>query len=147
MKARHATNGVSQLCYGVIGCRQRAVSTFVGYLESEGLIELFARLDSAKQALAVLDLGITRVDVERERGVDEVAVILEQPIHPIISASAFLSRREREYQRSLRCYVVPFHAEQRLCERCSAVLDVTRSSAVEKAEERVTSRTALQRSQ
>src|SRR6266853_1362229 len=58
--------------------RHRAVPAGIGHLELVGLENLFAGLDGHAQSVAVLVEQAVPAFVERELGVDQVAVVLEQ---------------------------------------------------------------------
>jgi hypothetical protein len=71
---------------GVVGARQRAVTTRIGGLEVEALEQLLAGLDVVRDAPPLLHHAAPTF-VEGERGVDQVAVVLEQVLHAVVRAA------------------------------------------------------------
>src|SRR5262245_51364951 len=100
LEVREPIESGGEMVDGVVARRQRAVPARIGHVEAERLEQLLARLEAAHDALAVLDQRIAAVDVETELGVDEIAMILEQPVDAVVAAAALFAGGEREDQRA-----------------------------------------------
>ena len=78
-----------QFVDGVVLDRARRVAAGIGGFELKVLHLLFARLNVVRQFLAILDPS-TAAFVEGELSVDQVAVVLDQPIHAVRRAAFFV---------------------------------------------------------
>ena len=76
--------------------RQRAVAARVGHLEVEVLVDLLAGLHLVGEVLALAHVAAAAF-VDRELGVDQILVVLHQPLGAV-EVAAFLVGRERENQ-------------------------------------------------
>src|SRR5437762_2456785 len=71
--------------------RTRAVPTGVPDLETKTLIYLLARLDRVQQILPVLDQAFAAL-VQRKFRIDQIAMILDNPVDAIVVAGFFIGR-------------------------------------------------------
>ena len=90
----------SQLVDRVIRTRDGAVSTFVMRLELERDIDLLARTHTVVDSFAVLEPPAPTL-IERKCGVDEIAMLLQQPRDAVVVAGLFICR-ERDDDVALR---------------------------------------------
>src|ERR1700722_1486452 len=123
---------VGQLVDGVFRCGQRAVAAGIDDLEIEILIELFAGLDADQLALAVFEFEITGVGIDDVFGVNEIAMIFDQPGHAVGLAALFIGG-EREDEVAIGPEIFFFQANEAGDEERVAVFDVSSAAAVKVA--------------
>ena len=111
--------------------RQRAVAAGVRHLEVEILVHLLARLDLVGQVLALPHVAAAAF-VDRELGVDQILVVLHQPVDAVEGA-AFLVGRERQNQIAIGREAFLLQANQVGDELRRHRLVVARAAAVEEA--------------
>ena len=88
--AFQAGQAVSELVDGVFRSGQRAVATRIGNFQIEILVELFAGLNAEQQALALVEFEIAGVGIDDVFGVDEIAVIFDQPVDAVRFPAFFI---------------------------------------------------------
>ena len=115
----------------VVRDRQRAVPARVGHLEMEILIHLLAGLHFVRQVLALADVAAAAF-VERELRIDQVLVVLDQPLGAV-EIAAFLVRGQRQDQIAIRCEAFFLQPDQVGDEMRRHRFVVGRAAAVEEA--------------
>ena len=133
MEARHAANRIREARDRVVGGRHRAVPALVRHGEVERLKELLARLHRAHDLPAILDQRVATVRIDAPLGVDEIAMVGDQPRDAVVATAAFLAGSECENERSLGHDVLALETQQRFGDRRRAALDVARAAAVEES--------------
>src|SRR5689334_21249429 len=121
MKARDSSDRVRQSRDRVVGRGHRAVPALVRDREPETLKGLLAGLYRANDLLSVLDEGVAAVGIDAPLGVDQIAMILDEPRDPVVSATPLLAGGECHDERALRHDVLALEPEQRLGERGRAI--------------------------
>nr|GEU28537.1 conserved hypothetical protein [Tanacetum cinerariifolium] len=93
---------IGQAVDGVVAVRRRTVAARIGDLELEALVGFFAGLDTVPHRLAVLVEQAAAAFVERQFGVDQRTVMLEQVIDTVeFRRHHFLVARQRQHQVAL----------------------------------------------
>src|SRR3954471_10893215 len=111
--------------------RQRAMAAGVGHLEVKILIDLLARLHLVGEVLAFAQVAAAAF-VDRELGVEQVLVVLDQPLGAV-ELAAFLVGGQHQNQIAVRCYPLLLQADQVGDElRCHRLV-VAGAAAVEEA--------------
>ncbi len=88
--------GVGQAVDRIVPARRGAVAAAVGDLELIGLIDLLRDLHAEAERAAVAQRAATAL-VDRELGVDQVAVVLQEPMHAVVRRiRQLLIGRERQ---------------------------------------------------
>ena len=78
-----AREAVGQMVDGVVPRGQRTVSAAVGDFELEAEEDLLRGLHRQVEALAVLDVAAAGIGIHAELRVDQIAMLLDQPIDPV----------------------------------------------------------------
>ena len=92
-----ARKRVGQVINGVVRRGQRAVAAGIQGRQLEIGVLLFAGLDVHVHRLSVLGRDAARIRIQREFGIDQVAMVLEQPVDAIRLAAFFIGG-ERQNQ-------------------------------------------------
>src|SRR6185295_7859268 len=96
---------------GVIAGRNGAVAAGVEGFQLKVDVNLFAGLDGGAQALVAAFLELATVEVDAVLGVDQVAVILQQPVDAIVVAALFVGG-EGENQVAIGSEIFFFQAHE-----------------------------------
>ena len=96
-----ASKRVGDVIDGVVGCGLRAVAPGTGGGKLIVAVELLGSLHVKRDRLAMIRVHAPGIGVEHERRVDQVAVVLEQPIDTIRLAT-FLVGGERQDEVAIR---------------------------------------------
>ena len=92
---------VGEMVDGVVGHRQRAVPAGVLHLELIVGVEFFARVHRNHGRLAVARVNAAAIGVEDEFGVDQIAMIPQQPFDAV-GIAGFFVRGQREDNVAIR---------------------------------------------
>ncbi len=130
--ALETRQGVREMIDGVIRHRQRAVAAGIGYLQLKIGVELFGGVHRDDHGLAVAGVDAAAIGIENVLGVDQIAMILQQPIDAI-GFAAFFVGGEREDDVAIRPVIFLLEANQRGDEDGVAAFHVLRAAAVEVA--------------
>ena len=117
---------------GVVGHRQRAVTTRVGRHQLIVAVDLLRAIELIVQRLAVVADDRGAIVVEHEFGVDELAMVLQQPVDAV-RAAALLVRGEREDDVAIGAEAFLLHADEGRHHDGVAVLHILRAAPVEVA--------------
>src|SRR5215472_13319208 len=77
--------------------RARTVTAIALYFQAKVNVVLLARLHAQKQALAVLGFEIAGISIDAIFGVDQIAMILNKPLHAV-GLPTFFVGSERQNQ-------------------------------------------------
>src|SRR5579862_3950861 len=113
----------------IVGYGQRAVAAGIFHLELVIGVDLFASVDGHHHGLAVLRVDAAAVGIEDVFGVDQIAMIAEQPVDAIGIAALFVGGK-RDDDVAIRAIVFLGEANQRGDVDRVAVLHVLRAAAV-----------------
>ena len=110
----------------------RAVSAVVGDFQLETEVDLFGGLHGHVDGLAVLDVAAAGIGIDAELGVDEVAMLFDEPIDAV-GRAAFLVGGEGEDEIAGGLEVFALHAQEGSDEGGVVALHVGGAAAVEVA--------------
>ena len=82
--------GGGELVNGVVGTGERTVAAAIGGGKAEVGVDFFGGLDVGFHGLAVIEIDAAGVGVDDECGVDEVAVIFDEPVRAVEVAALFI---------------------------------------------------------
>ena len=103
---------------GVVCDRQRTVAAFVANFKAEIHDVLFADLQIVGDVLAVNDFAPAAF-VQTEFGIDEIAMIFDEPVNAVERATAFFVGRERDDDVAIGLVTFAFVPDQVRCPRSS----------------------------
>ena len=126
---RNALKAVGEFVDGVIRPGQGAVAAGIGGGELVVGVELLAGVDGKDGGLALVELHAAAVGVEHIFGIDEVAMVLDQPVDAIRFA-AFLIGGEREDDVAIGLKAFAVQAEEGLDQDGVGLLHVLGAAAV-----------------
>ena len=84
IELREALQGVGEAIDRVVAARRGAVPAAIGDLELVGLIDLLGELDREAERAGRCAMRAAAALVDGELGVDQLAVVLQQPAHAIV---------------------------------------------------------------
>src|SRR5580693_958670 len=115
---------------GIVGHRHGTMAALIGH--REGVVDdiLLAHLQVVGDLLPVLLFAPSTL-VEREVSVNQVAVILDKPVHAVVWAAALLISSERYDDVAVGFETLPLHPDQGCDPDRSLRLIVTGAAAIE----------------
>src|SRR3984957_95592 len=115
---------------GVFRSRFGTVAAVVGDFEGVIGVEFFAGFNSQQQFLAVFALKISGVGIQDVFGVDQIAMVAQQPVDAVV-VSAFLVGGKRQDQVAIRFIAFFLEAQHHGHQYRVAVFHVGGAAAVE----------------
>ena len=124
-----ALEPVGELIDGVVRHRQRAVTAGIGDGELVIRVELLARVDGEDGRFALVQLHAAAIGIEDVFGLDEIAMILNQPVDAV-GLAALLVRGKREDDVAVGAKAFTMQTEKRLHQDGIGLLHVLRAAAI-----------------
>ena len=124
-----AGQAVGQMVDGIVGPGQGTVTAGIGHRQLIVGIQFFRRVHGHELRLALLRQNSAAVVVEHKLGIDQFAVVLDQPIHAVRGAALFIGG-QRQDDVAVRHEAFLLEADQGRDHDGIAVLHVLRAPAV-----------------